>query len=77
MLCVVPNFSSNRAFVTNSRKRTKPRDEEDGDDDDDDGILDDMLEFFDNADRKQTGLGLVGKCFGEGPQPQAKNWKPK
>ena len=39
--------------------------------------MDDMLEFFDNADRKQAGLGLVGKCFGEGPQPQSKNWKPK
>ena len=61
--------------MPSSRKRTKPKDEDD-DDDDDDGIVD-MLQFFDNADRKQTGLGLVGKCFGEGPQPQGKNWKPK
>ncbi len=72
-------YSSGSTWAASSKKHNKkPRLDDDStdDDDSDDGVMDDMLEFFENSDRKQAGLGLVGKLFGEGP-PVSKNWKPK
>ncbi len=72
-------YSSGSTWAASSKKHNKkPRLDDDStdDDDSDDGVMDDMLEFFENSDRKQAGLGLVGKFFGEGP-PQSRNWKPK
>ena len=34
------------------------------DDDDDDGAIGKVIGFFDNADRQQSGLSLLGKVFG-------------
>ncbi len=75
--CTFPSSSGpkTRKFTPVSRKRvdvttaTPSRG-------DDDGVSDEALAWFDNADRKQFGLSLIGRCFGD-QYKRPKNWKPK
>ena len=72
-----PGFQIKRRQAPVTEQRPKLKDDDDDDTDDDDDIGDKIVDFFNNSNRKQAGLGLVARILGtSGPKPD-KNWVPR